>query len=259
MPKMHLEGSGRQNVMVLHGWCLDSSLWKWAKLYTDTARFTYAYVDFPGYGLDYHARPLVSMDEMARHVLQAADELGWYRFRVVGHDMGGLAALRAATLEPRRFEKMALLTPFPADGTELDEETQAEYETAWPATRALFARLSPDLALDQANDLERLSRITGKRDAWERYLATWRSADFLDALGGLKVPTRFILAADDPLVTEALLRRTIDALPYADVIEIERTGHFAVVERPREVVQAWERFLREEPRSELQHGPPRLA
>lgn len=259
MAKMQLEGSGRQNVLVLHGWCLDSSVWKWAKIYTDTARFTYAYVDFPGYGMDRTASPLVTLDEMARHVLAAADALGWYRFLVVGHDMGALAALRAATLAPRRFEKLVLLTPFPADGLPLEEPPLADFDVEAPPTRALFARLSPDLALDQADDLERLSRITTRPEDWQRYSASWSTADFADDLAVVTAPTRALLAADDPLVTQARLQRTLEGLPNAERVELPKAGHFAMVERPAEVVAAWERFLWDRPTSDLEHGPPRLA
>src|SRR5687767_10753338 len=47
-----IEGNGDHRVLVLHGWALDSSVWLKARALTDQSRFTYAYVDFPGYGVN---------------------------------------------------------------------------------------------------------------------------------------------------------------------------------------------------------------
>ena len=52
-----VEGAGAEKVLVLHGWALDSSVWLPARWLTDQERFTYAYVDYPGYGVNRDAEP----------------------------------------------------------------------------------------------------------------------------------------------------------------------------------------------------------
>ena len=47
-----VDGTGSRRVLVLHGWASDSTTWSVARRSVDRRRFTYAYVDFPGYGVD---------------------------------------------------------------------------------------------------------------------------------------------------------------------------------------------------------------
>ncbi len=41
-----IEGNGSTNVLVLHGWGMDSSVWNWSKDNLDRERFSYAFFDF---------------------------------------------------------------------------------------------------------------------------------------------------------------------------------------------------------------------
>nr|WP_255347257.1 alpha/beta fold hydrolase [Serratia sp. FS14] len=57
--------------------------------YLDVASFTYVFADFRGYGASRELTGAYTTDEMVGDVVALADALGWRRFDVVGHSMGG--------------------------------------------------------------------------------------------------------------------------------------------------------------------------
>ena len=61
-----VDGSGRQHVLVLHGWALDSGIWSTSRPLTNVEEFTYAYFDFPGYGTQRSSPPAAGLDDMDR-------------------------------------------------------------------------------------------------------------------------------------------------------------------------------------------------
>jgi pimeloyl-ACP methyl ester carboxylesterase len=101
-----VEGSGDHKVLVLHGWVMDAGVWLPTRALSDVSTFTFAYVDFPGYGSNRPADELPdSIDAMAQVAIEAAAGLGWDRYSVVGHSMGATTALRVATLVPKALDE----------------------------------------------------------------------------------------------------------------------------------------------------------
>jgi pimeloyl-ACP methyl ester carboxylesterase len=63
-----VEGSGDHKVLVLHGWVMDAGVWLPTRALSDVSTFTFAYVDFPGYGSNRPVSELPdSIDAMAGH------------------------------------------------------------------------------------------------------------------------------------------------------------------------------------------------
>ena len=63
-----------------------------------------------------------TMDETAADALAAADGLGWDRFSLLGHSMGGMAMSRVLLEAPDRVERnMVGISPVPASGVPLDD------------------------------------------------------------------------------------------------------------------------------------------
>ena len=93
-------GSGKQGVIVLHGWFGDYSVFEPMLPYLDTETFTYAFVDFRGYGQSRNQAGAHTMAEISADAVALADHLGWKRFHVVGHSMGGTTARYVAGVRP---------------------------------------------------------------------------------------------------------------------------------------------------------------
>jgi pimeloyl-ACP methyl ester carboxylesterase len=235
-------GSGPTHVLVLHGWALDSSVWRWAMPAVDRDRFTYAPVDFPGYGRDASASPADGMTAMAEAALDSADALGWDTFAVLGHSMGGTAALRLAGLAPSRVRRVCAVAPVGAGGYPIDAESYGRFADTWPDVGWIVRFVSPGLAEDRVETLIGLSAGTLAKPTWERYLANWTGADFTGDLNDA-VPTTFVLGEGDPIATPDHLAGTLAGLPAATVVTLPGAAHFPMVEQPGAAVAAWERAL----------------
>lgn len=237
-----VEGTGTP-VLVLHGWALDSSIWNDARPLTDTDRFTYAYYDFPGYGSNSEKGPVEEFDAMAHAALDAAAELGWDHFAVLGHSMGGATALRVATLAPDKVTSVVALTPVSPGGTPLDEETYGAFEAAWPESGGLLSDLAPHLTEEQLQNILTTSRATMNKAVWDQYLANWTQAGFVDELDNFDAPTTLAVGASDPFVTADYLDNTVNALRSGTLVTIDGAGHYPMVEETESTVSMWEQAL----------------
>jgi pimeloyl-ACP methyl ester carboxylesterase len=239
-----IEGAGAHKVIVLHGWALDSGVWLGARALSDVTRFTFAFVDFPGYGVDKDSKAADGIDGMAKVALDAADELGWERFSVLGHSMGAATALRVATLAPDRVLSIAALTPVSPAGTVLDEQTYAAFVAAWedpgPAIRGALAPEITDA------DLQRLvarNRASMDAETWEAYLANWTSPSFLEDVRALSTPVTLLYGESDPFVTLGYLGELEASLVDGRTDKIPGAGHYPMIEAPASAVALWEAAL----------------
>ncbi len=239
-----VEGNGDRKVLVLHGWALDSGVWLGARALSDVGRFTFAYFDFPGYGVSRNESPAEGIDGMARSALASAADLGWEEFSVLGHSMGGLTALRVATLAPDRVLSVAAVTPASPAGTPLDEQTYAAFAAAWEDPGATIkGGLSPKI--DDA-DLARLvarNRASMSRETWEAYLANWTSSSFMSDVASLTMPVTVFYGDSDPFITPDYLTETLDSLGSGDLVELGNSGHYPMIEAPTTSVPLWEQAL----------------
>jgi len=239
-----VEGAGARKVLVLHGWALDSGGWLAARVLSDMSQFTFAYVDFPGYGVARMDPPATGMDEMSRVALAAADELGWDQLSVLGHSMGGATALRVATLAPERILSVAAVTPASPSGTPLDDETYGAFAAAWADPgAAIKGGLAPGIDDDDLTRMVARNRASMDQRAWDAYLANWTSPSFLDQVRELTMPVTVFYGESDPFVTRAYLAETVDALKDGKFEMLPGAGHYPMVEAPASSVPLWEAAL----------------
>lgn len=240
-----VEGAGAEKVLVLHGWALDSSVWLPARWLTDQERFTYAYVDYPGYGVNRDAKPADGLDGMARCALEAADALGWDRFAILGHSMSGAVALRVATFAPERVTSIVALTPVSPAGTPFDPATYEAFKGAWDNFgAAVHGGLAPTMSEADIRRLVQRHHATMSRDVWDAYLANWTGCSFMSELDRCTMPVSILIGANDPFVNGDYLADTRKALPHASFGAIEGAGHYPQVEQPEASVAAWEGALK---------------
>lgn len=101
--------SGDVPVIALHGW-LDNAL-GFALLAPLLDGLDLVCLDFPGHG-ESPPRPLAAryhFDDYVFDVLAAADALGWGRFHLLGHSLGGAVACVTAAACPERIISVATI------------------------------------------------------------------------------------------------------------------------------------------------------
>ncbi|MCS6993279.1 MAG: alpha/beta hydrolase [Anaerolineales bacterium] len=225
-----------------------------------------------------HARPeeLQDWHPLSTDFLRFLDEQTLAQTVVIGHSMGGIAALRAALQQPERFRALILLDPvlFPPG-----------FILFWRLVRALGwgYRLHPLIPAAQKrrrtfDDLERPFASYRRRPAfrylsddalriylegvtqrttnngytlryspeWEThiyYTSVWRDFDLWRGLPRLKPPALLLRGAetDTFLPQTALLVRLLAA--HIQIQTLPRTTHLLPLEAPQEVAERIIHFL----------------
>src|SRR5260370_36515522 len=109
-----LYGHGPVRAILLHGWFGDGHCCQRMLRGFDPERFCFASMDFRGYGAAKSSEGPFDLNTVASDAIALADSLGWNEFAVVGHSMGGKAALLTTTLATKHVTRLcfAALRPF---------------------------------------------------------------------------------------------------------------------------------------------------
>ena len=241
-------GSGPRRVLALHGWFGSARGWGSLPELIDPDRFTYAFLDCRGYGERRDVPGEYTIAEISQDALALADGLGWDRFSVVGHSMGGIAAQRVLADAPDRVERLVGISAVPAGGVPFDEQ-------GW----ALFSGAADDLgnrrAIIDLTTGNRLSRhwldgmvrdsVQGSTvEAFRAYLPAWARTDFAAEITGNPVPALIVVGEHDPALGEATMRGTwLTHYPNARLEVLANAGHYAMYETPVRLATLLEEFL----------------
>ncbi|MFJ4876591.1 alpha/beta fold hydrolase [Streptomyces sp. NPDC088745] len=244
-----LVGEGSHHVLAVHGWFADRSAYAAILPDLDLETFRYALVDLRGYGESLNTGGSFTTREGAADVLAVADHLGWERFSLVGHSMGGSVVQRVVAAAPERVRRLVGVSPVPASGLPMPPEQWELFAEA--ADRPENRRVILDLTTGGNRPSAWLDRMVqqsvGRSDAkaFRAWLDSWAGEDFHEDVMGSPVPALAVVGALDPALGAALTRETwMRWYARAELAEIGGAGHYAMDETPLELVRTVEDFLR---------------
>ena len=245
----HVVGTGPHHVLVLHGWFGDSHAFAPIESALTRSDFTYAFMDYRGYGGMRDVHGAFTMDEIAADALALADHLGFAQFSVVGHSMGGMAVQRMLSLAPDRVRKLVALTPVPASGVAFDAAGWTLFSGAADNPHNRFAiidfttgnRLSPAWITSIVD----YSLAHATRDAIDRYLTAWAKTDFSATIRGMSLPVKVIVGEHDPALNAAVMQTTfLEHYPACELEVMANAGQYPMHETPVALATSIENFLR---------------
>lgn len=245
-----VHGNG-PDVVFLHSFPLDRSMWVGQLVAAGAAGRRAILVDLPGFG----ASPLPAgaaptMETMAHAVLDTLDALGVARATFVGLSLGGYVALALAALAPERVDDLVLA------------DTRAAADD--PATRAgrmlnlalvrdrgagpLVDKMLPKLLAPDAPEALRASvRATGAAQSREAItfalLAMRDRPDRGDVAAAIDAPALVVVGARDEITPPAEMRALAASMRRARVAELDGAGHLSSLERPEAFNAALAGFL----------------
>lgn len=230
-------GTGPVRAIFIHGWFGDVHDFDAMFAAVDPAEFSIACVEFRGYGAAKASDGPFTIDAIAEDAIALADELGWSDFAVVGHSMGGKAALRVATKVPDRVERLCGITPVWAGRSPFDEERLEMLRGArhTPAVRqgVIHGTTGGRLPSYWSRSLANRSAEIAKAEAVGDYFESWALDDFSAEADGLDVETLVVIGAHDPGLSEAAMKATwLARLPRARLVVMPDAGHYPIAEAP---------------------------
>lgn len=243
-------GHGPRKVLAMNGWFGSAEDWRGLIPALDTEAFTYVFFDYRGYGRSRDRDGAFTFEEAAQDVLALADHLGWDKFSLIGHSMGGVAIQRVMLAAPERIERMAGVCAVPACGSRMDEARLAAFRASVGDVErraAIIAfstgnRLAPRWSAHMAHESQRLSRA----EAFAGYLPDWAANDFSAQVEGNATPVKLFIGEHDPTITADLMSRTWLAwYPDATLETLENAGHYPMYEVPVALATALENWLKE--------------
>jgi esterase len=242
-------GHGEHHVIALHGWFGDHSCFDPLLDSLSLGEFTYAFPAYRGYGLSKHLSGEYSMREISADILELADTLGWGKFSLIGHSMGGKATQRLLIDAPVRIRRIVAITPSPACTVPFDPQGMTLFEGAARNldNRRVIIDFSTGNRLSKAwvDRIARYSAETSNVEAFAGYFRAWQRTDFSAELKGWEVPLLVIPGEHDLAITPEDMQATYLAWnPAAEMEVMPNAGHYPMNETPVALATAIEAFLR---------------
>ncbi len=247
-----VQGKGADTLVLLHGFCEDSSIWDEWKADLVAAGYRIVCVDLPGFGESEPARE-ASIEYYADAVHAVVEEeLGQNRFLLIGHSMGGYTALAFAEKYPAQLVGLGLFHAHPyADSEAKKEARQKSIRFVQEQGAALYVKqLIPDLfaaAWAKTNPFV-VNRLIHRASAYlpqgitDGLTAMMTRPDRHGVLARASWPVLFIIGEEDKAIPAewSIAQTSLPAI--ASVHMLEKTGHMGMLEAPRKTQQIVREF-----------------
>lgn len=222
-------------------------------------------IDLPGWGESAARADLVSVAQMSDVVCEVAEALGYARWSVVGHSLGGLLALDIAARTPERTDAVLLISPSgPAMIEAIRHPVRGALTLPWFAGMLLAMRLLAGMgpagsalvrALHRVGMLGGLSAPLFAEPAHVHHTvidalaAEVRARAFVDAARAaagydesiwaeITCPVRALRGERDVFVSDTDRAELARIIRDFDQSTVRAAGHFAAVEQPDVVLGA---------------------
>jgi pimeloyl-ACP methyl ester carboxylesterase len=243
-------GSGPRKVIAVHGWFGHARGWGPFLHHLDTSRFSYAFMDVRGYGARRGSGGPYTIAQIAQDALALADHLGWARFALIGHSMGGSAIQHVLADAPVRVQALVGLTPVPASGVPFEPSGWDFFSSAAqdPSVRRAIIDLTTGQRLTGVwlDAMVKSSLAHSDVDAFAAYLEAWANTRFVERIQGRTVPVLVVAGEHDPALGADTCRATwLQHYPQARLEVMANAGHYPMDETPITLATVIERFLRE--------------
>ena len=249
----HIEDSrkGDKTILLLHGYM--ETMYIWEDIYKDLSRdYRVIRMDMPGHGLSCTA-PVNTMELMATVAKGVLDVCGVQKATVVGHSMGGFAAIRCCQLFPDRFEKLILLNSYPYPETDSSRAIRAREQAVINADHLTTLA---ELSIPKMFHPDNLRRLDEKIRETVELCETHDPAGIIASvkgiiqnedtsawLAGCTTPAMSICGDSDSLVTAEIRAKMAADLPNVKQYVLPQCGHNVFLEYPEKTLELIREFV----------------
>jgi pimeloyl-ACP methyl ester carboxylesterase len=232
-------------VIFLHGAGFNRTTWRLQTRFFAHHGKSVLAVDFPAHGWS-EGKPLESVAALADWTARLIDAAGLKSAALVGHSMGALVALDCAARYPEKIAALGLCgvaSEMPVH-PEMLESAKAgtlkveELMTFWGIGNALHkgGMVSPGLWLRR----ESLAVLAGNKPGVisADLVACNAYKDAITRGAAIKCPTVLVLGDGDQMTPAAKAKPLAAAIAGSKTVTVANSGHFMMVERPDETLDA---------------------
>ena len=243
--KVALNRSGAgEPLLFLHG---ADGLTEWPEILDDLAQnFDVIVPDLPGFGLSEAPAFVDDISDVAYLLMDMLEQMNLSGVRVVGHSLGGWAALEMAVRSCERIRSLALIAPAgihvkgspKADIYMIDPDEQARLAYA---DAELGAAAAARAVVSKHQNQAILNRIASARLGWNPRLYNPRLERWLHRVSK---PTMIVWGDTDRIIPPVYADAFGGFMPAAQVVKITSAGHLPHVEKRAEVGALLRDFLK---------------
>jgi pimeloyl-ACP methyl ester carboxylesterase len=200
-------------------------------------------VDLPGHGRSGGA-PLKSVKAMADWLVEVLDATGIASTAVVGHSLGSLVAIAAAARHPHRVRAIALVgttVPMPVSDFLLERAKENKHEAIemlnfWGFSKSAQLGGNATPGNWMLGSGLRLMEKAGPGVIYADLVACNEYLEGMEHAKTVECPALLILGERDMLTPVRSAMNLADALPNAERVVLEGSGHALLAERPDAVL-----------------------
>ena len=240
----HGDPAGRagQRVLYVHGTGCNGRVWA-PHMDAIASAHTPVAIDLPGHG-DSPGRAFRGIADYTHFAVELAGALGWDRFVIAGHSMGGAIALLAALHHADRLAGLVLVDTgarLRVNPALLQGARDAAARGRPPATDRSWAYASgtPQSVVDA---VEALTTGTDPRTTFADWIAD-DTFDVMSRVSDIRVPTLVVCGAEDRLTPVKYHRFLAAQIPGCRLSVVENAGHWVFWEQADVFTRAVRAFL----------------
>lgn len=228
-------------VLVLHGW--GASIETVYPIVTGLEAVATVYaLDLPGFGQSELPPEPWGVEDYQAFMAAFMDALGIERASVVGHSNGGRVAIRMASTEPRRVEKLVLVDSAGIrPGRTFGWYRRVAMAKAGKHAARLFGRPGErlrDMLVGRAGSTDYL-----QAGAMRPTLVRLVNADLREHMPRVQAPALLIWGSDDTDTPLAAAREMERLIPDAGLVVFEGAGHYSYLDQPARFATIVTHFL----------------
>ncbi len=246
-------GMGEKRVVLLHGYLESMEIWEeFSGLLGKEYRVMI--MDLPGSGFsDWGSREAIELSFMGDVLADVMKKESFDSATIVGHSMGGYAALAFAKGHLEMVEKLVLLHSSPYGDTEQKRENrQREIDLILAGKKEMLAKVNPARGFAKANVKKFDEIIEGLYDQVmmsedEAIVATLRGMmkreDNTEFFKTMDRPRLMIFGDDDNYIPREVMEKMVADFPTAQSVLIEGSGHMSFIEQSEKTLEALKGFM----------------
>lgn len=240
-------GNGKNALVLLHGFLFDKNVW--GDFSEELAlHYTLVFFDMPGHGAAQPFSDGEGFEDFAHEVKQVMHELGIQTFAVLGHSMGGYAALALAKVYPQSITALVLINSTAlADSEERKAQRLRTLSLIRNNARRFYQSFIPTLF--HIKDEEKIAHLIAQAanhdvEGIVRAVEVMRDRkDYSEALNVTRIPILFYAGKFDGLINKEHYIMIAAALRHSKIVISDHSAHMSFIEEPEACAAAVKRFL----------------